>query len=288
MREKELMNRRNFIGSFSRPTFFASIAVIGLIFTFVPFVLAQVQTDQPTAIVTVGQMNVREGPGAGYLPITTVSQGETVTLLGRNADASWVQVKLIDGTTGWVSTLHIVTTYKVVDLPIVNSTAEPYGAIATGRLNMRTGPGVNYPISSTLTHGDVVSLLGRSSDGRWALIRAFSIDVGWVNSGYLKRAVPMSVLPLEDATFQTSPPLGVVPHYGTGIAVTSPTNVSQGPDPASALLTALPSRANFKLAGRDATMTRIKILMSNGSVGWVNAGDIGSSIPYMYLPVLQT
>jgi uncharacterized protein YraI len=233
-------------------------------------------------------MNVREGPGAGYLPITTVNQGETVTLLGRNADGSWVQVTLADGTMGWVSTLHIVTTYKVVDLPIVNSTAEPYGAIATGRLNMRTGPGVNYPISSTLTHGDVVSLLGRSSNGRWALIRAFSTDVGWVNSGYLKRAVPMSMLPLEDATFQTSPPLGTVPYYGTGIAITSPTNLNQGPDPVSTLVTALPSQTNFKLIGRNDAMTRIKILMSNGSVGWVNASDIGSSIPYMYLPVLQS
>lgn len=282
------MNQKKSNRLFSRPTFFASIAVVGLLFTFVPFVLAQVQTDQPTAVVTVGQMNVREGPGAGYLPITTISQGEMVILLGRNADASWVQITLVDETVGWVSTRHIVTEYNIFDLPMVNSTAEPYAAVATGRLNMRTGPGVNYPISSTLSMGDTVSLLGRNSNGRWVLIRAFSTDVGWVNSGYLRSAVRFSVLQLQDSTFETSPPLGTVPHYGTGIAVTSPTNVSLGSSPTSALVTALPSRTNFKLVGRDSTMTRIKILMSNESVGWVNAGDIGSSIPYMYLPILQS
>lgn len=282
------MNRKNILRSFNRPAFFASLAVIGLLFTTVPFVFAQVQTGQPTATVTTGQMNVREGPGAGYLPIATVSQGEMVTLLGRNADASWVQVKLADGKTGWVSTLYITTTFRVIDLPVVNTTAEPYGAIATGRLNMRTGPGVNYPISSVLTQGDVVSLLGRSSDGRWALVRAFSIYVGWVNSGYLRRAVPMSVLPLEDATFKTSPPLGAVPYYGTGIAIASPITISQGPDPASLLATSLPSGTTFLLAGRNTAMTRVKIVLSNGSVGWVNASDIGASIPVMFLPVLQS
>lgn len=282
------MNREKSKRSFSRPTFFASIAVIGLLFTFVPFVLAQVQTEQPTATITAGQVNVREGPGAGYLPLTTVNQGETVTLLGRNADASWVQAKLTDGTTGWVSTLHIVTDFQVVDLQIVDSTAEPYAAVVTGRLNMRTGPGINYPISSILSQGDVVSLLGRNSNARWILIRAFSTDVGWVNSGFLRSAVHFSVLRLKDSTFKTSPPLGTVPYYGTGIAVISPTNVTQGPDPASALVTALPSRTGFKLIGRDDAMARIKILLSNGSVGWVNASDIGSSIPYMYLPVLQS
>lgn len=284
------MNKRNFVNSFGRPTFFASIAVIGLLFTFIPFALAQqVQTDQPTAMVKGGQVNVREGPGAGYLPITTVNQGETVTMLGRNADASWVQISLAGGKTGWVSTLHIVTDFKVVELPVVNTTAEPYGAIATGRLNMRTGPGVNYPISTTLTHGDIVSLLGRSSNGKWALVRAFSIYVGWVNSGFLRRAVPMSMVPLRDTTFEgISPALGPVPHYGTGIAAQASINVSQGPDPASALVTSLPSGTNFLLAGRNANMTRIKIALSNGTVGWVNSIEIGSSIPYMFLPVLES
>jgi uncharacterized protein YraI len=279
------MTRKFSTSPFTRPTFFASIAVIGLIFTLSSFVFSQAQAEQATAIVTAGQSNLREGPGAGYRVVATVNEGDVVTLLGRDRYGAWAQVELIDGTVGWLSTRYLVTDIKVSSLPLASSTAEPYAIITTGRLNMRTGPGINYPIAFTLSEGDVVTLMGRNFSGRWVLTR-FSTYVGWINTGYVSSGLTISSLPIKDILTETSPPDGVVPYYGTGIVVPPTLDVTQGPDLASGLVISLPSGTQFLLAGRNKSMSRIKIVLSNGQVGWVSAVGIGSSIPFMYLPVM--
>ncbi|MBN1430017.1 MAG: SH3 domain-containing protein [Anaerolineae bacterium] len=271
---------------FNRPTFFASIAVIGLMFTS-SLVYAQVQAEQPTAVITTGQLNVREGPGAGYLPIATVKHYDTVTLLARDPYVAWVQIRTVDGIVGWISTLHIVTDYKLSELPVATSTATPFAAIVTGRLNMRTGPGMNYPIVSTLTEGDRVSLLGRNSNGKWVLVRALDSYVGWINTGYLASGMPISALTLTGANAETSPPAGTIPYYGLGIAIPPMLDVTEGIDPASKVVTSIPSGTRFMLIGRDETLTRVKIVTYEGVVGWVSTPNIGASIPCMYLPVLK-
>ena len=281
------MNRKLSTSLFNRPTFFASVAVIGLIFTS-SFVYTQVQAEQPTAVITTGELNVREGPGAGYLSITTVSHHDTVTLLARDPYAAWVQVQIADGTVGWITSLYIMTSYRLSELPIATSTAVPFATITTGRLNMRTGPGINYPIVFTITQGDKVSLLGRNSNGKWVLVRALDSYVGWINTGYLASAMPISSLTLTGANAETSPPEGVVPYYGMGIAIPVMLDVTAGLDPASAVVTSMPSGTRFMLAGRNESMTRLKIATYEGVVGWVSAIDIGSSIPYIYLPVMDS
>ncbi|MBN1310661.1 MAG: SH3 domain-containing protein [Anaerolineae bacterium] len=282
------MSKKLSIRSLNRPTFFASIAVIGLLFALSSFAYAQVQTEQPTAMVNTGALNVREGPGACYLPIGTVWHFDRVTLLARDQYAAWVQIQTADGLVGWITTLHIVTSYKLSDLPVATSSAIPYATITTGRLNIRTGPGINYPIVFTITQGDKVSLLGRSSNLKWVRVRALDTYVGWINTGYIASAMPISTFPIEGDTAETSPPGGVIPYYGTGIAIPITMPVTEGLDRASAVVTTMPSGSRFMLAGRNESMTRLKIATYDGIVGWVSAIDIGSSIPYMYLPVLDS
>jgi hypothetical protein len=47
--------------------------------------------------------NVRNGPGLGNAVIGQIRAGETVTLLGRNAAASWYRIQTARGITGWAS-----------------------------------------------------------------------------------------------------------------------------------------------------------------------------------------
>ncbi|MCA9865418.1 MAG: SH3 domain-containing protein [Anaerolineales bacterium] len=73
-----------------------------------------------TGTVVTGALNVRTGPGIGFGAFTTISNGATVTLLGRNNDASWVKVILPDGRQGWVNASFLSTSVPIVNLPVIN------------------------------------------------------------------------------------------------------------------------------------------------------------------------
>jgi len=72
---------------------------------------------EPAATVTTGTLNVRSGPGANYDVITTANYGTVVNLLGRNGNASWVQIR-VNGQVGWVDASYISTNYNIRYLPV--------------------------------------------------------------------------------------------------------------------------------------------------------------------------
>ncbi len=65
------------------------------------------------------------------------------------------------------------------------------------RINMRTGPGVNYRIVQLLASGDQVTRLGEKED--WTQVRTPAGEEGWVPSTYLSSEPPPSVQ-LPDVT----------------------------------------------------------------------------------------
>lgn len=71
-----------------------------------------------TGLVTAGNLNVRYGPSAWFGAFDRLSNGQGVSLIGRNGNASWLLVQLVNGTTGWVSSAYIRTSYPVWSLPI--------------------------------------------------------------------------------------------------------------------------------------------------------------------------
>jgi uncharacterized protein YgiM (DUF1202 family) len=72
----------------------------------------------PTAVINVGALNVRTGPGTSFAVITVVLRGQTVTLVGRNSSATWAQVRLTTGTVGWVNANYIIGNIPISTLPI--------------------------------------------------------------------------------------------------------------------------------------------------------------------------
>jgi uncharacterized protein YgiM (DUF1202 family) len=79
----------------------------------------------PTGTVNTGALNIRSGPGITYGVITSVYRGTSLTLLARNADASWVKVALSSGTQGWVNSRYITTTYPLYSLPVEGGVTPP-------------------------------------------------------------------------------------------------------------------------------------------------------------------
>ena len=158
-----------------------------------------------TGTVTSYRLNVRRGPGTNFAIITKLNNNDVVNLTGfRNGDATWVQVALPNGTTGWASALYLRTSIPVASLtPITSPTPPPAppptgatGTVNTGALNVRTGPGVGFPAFTTLSNGTTVTLLARDPSATWVKVILHDGRQGWVNASYLIMSVPIGNLPV--------------------------------------------------------------------------------------------
>jgi hypothetical protein len=69
-------------------------------------------------VVGANALNVRTGPGLFFTPFTTLVRGQAVELIGRNSNASWIQVIRPDGGTGWVSSFYLYSAQSLNALPI--------------------------------------------------------------------------------------------------------------------------------------------------------------------------
>lgn len=131
-----------------------------------------------TALTLPTLLNVREGPSTSYAVITTVEQGTTLTVLGRNALNTWILVELPDGTQGWVT--RSLTNYtgvaELVEVePFPSPTPDPNAPpTATPDPNITPAP------DETLIPGNDEPLnqpeAGESLSGNWRLLEAGQRD----------------------------------------------------------------------------------------------------------------
>lgn len=99
----------------------------GFLQSSVPFSSFVVESGQPTpvvnlptgntATVTAFNLNVRQGPGVSYPVITVSPRNTVVSLLGRNAAATWAKVSLPSGTQGWVNASYLNSNMPISTLP---------------------------------------------------------------------------------------------------------------------------------------------------------------------------
>jgi uncharacterized protein YgiM (DUF1202 family) len=166
-------------------------------------------------VVNTNRLNVRSGPGLNFNVFATLIQSQAVTLEGRNADGSWLQVRLPAGRLGWVSSAFIAANLEIANLPVITSVTAPVvstpsvttttpgiGGLATGmvintnRLNVRSGPGPNFSLLTTLSLNQLVTLEGRNTDGSWLQVRLADGQLGWVSSVFVAPNLTITNLPV--------------------------------------------------------------------------------------------
>lgn len=191
------------------------------------------QCPQPNGFVAVTSgsvtVNVRSGPGTTYPIIDTLPQCSVMPLTGyRSEDSAWVQIYFPDGTPGWVTINYVelgVPLESLIVLPdsgVVeggpgdssggsggsgsgNFCPPPQGPVAVSiipqNLNVRTGPGNQFPILTTVPTCTVMNLTGfRNADGSWIQVSIPNSSNGWVFTDYVALGVPVEQLSiLEDA-----------------------------------------------------------------------------------------
>lgn len=86
--------------------------------TFTP-----VPTESPDAVVDSANLNVRANPGTGAQIVARLRAGDTVELVARYYDftyqESWVQIRMANGTMGWVYEPLLTLNVPLTSLPSV-------------------------------------------------------------------------------------------------------------------------------------------------------------------------
>ena len=137
--------------------------------------------------VTASYVNIRTGAGTNNTIKTVVPYGTKLTLISKSN--GWYNVKLENGTTGWISGKYISTISNNQNSNQSSNTYNNFtpcnGKVTSyANLNVRSGPGTNYTIKTRLIYGQVVKLTEKING--WYKITLSNGSDGWVHSDYIK------------------------------------------------------------------------------------------------------
>lgn len=148
---------------------------------------AQPTTDNVASYrvkITADVLNVRVGPGTDYGVATQVKQGEVYTIVGevRNGSTTWGKLK---SGAGYISLGY---TEKLAGTTANTPQDTSYRVkINTAVLNVRKGPGTNYPVTTQVKQGEVYTIVGEEKNGSttWGRLKS---GAGYISLGYTQRA----------------------------------------------------------------------------------------------------
>jgi heat shock protein HslJ/uncharacterized protein YraI len=128
---------------------------------------------------------------------------EAAYLAALETAATWK----VEGDQLWLRTAEdaiavIAVKEPIVDLPVPEPKTPTGMVTGASTLNIRSGPGTNFPVIGAARMGDTGTIVGRSQDGRWWVVDAPSLPggVGWVSADFV------SATNAEDVPVIPSPP----------------------------------------------------------------------------------
>jgi uncharacterized protein YraI len=190
---------------------------------------------------TVANTYVRSGPANNYPAYGIAPAGSTGLVIGKSEDGQWWTVRLnpenVGVGYGWVSAQYVTTanttnvqTIQNPDTYTVATPPPPASGAATGTateyLNIRSGPGTNYPVLVVAPPGSTGEITGKSSDGQWWQVKVSptysSTGAGWASAQYViaqnAENVPVVTAPPPPPTVAAT---AVPPTSGSGCMLVS-------------------------------------------------------------------
>ncbi len=124
-------------------------------------------------------LNVRSGPSTGYPVITKLPSGTFLDILYIEED--WLLACHNYGKTGWVASRHTSFSPDLQDkLPPI---LETNVTVQARLLNVRGGPGTEYPRLNQVQKGETLTVYKKNGD--WLLVRLADNSTGWVRDNYV-------------------------------------------------------------------------------------------------------
>lgn len=179
-------------------------------------------------------VHVRSGPGTLYPTYGVAPKGASGEVIGVSSTGQWWVVKMPtnvapDGR-GWVYGQYVQVS-NGENVPVIATPPEPPGveippppsgaptATALEAINIRSGPGTNYPAYGVAPKGAKGEVSGVSEDGNWWVIKLPTSVVGegqgWVSADWVTTSntegVPVIPPPEQQPPVEVPPPPEGVP-----------------------------------------------------------------------------
>ena len=188
--------------------------------------------DDPQA-AAIANVYVRTGPATNFPAYGIAKTGQTGRVIGVSEDGLWWVVRLnpenVGAGYGWVMAQYT----QAVNVENVQTIAAPPApqayipppppagtpvAVAVEPINVRNGPGTNFPVLVVAPAGASGEVSGKSADGAWWQV-VVSTDYsptgfGWVSASYVVTANTASTPVVESPV--PPPPVGTTPPPPTG------------------------------------------------------------------------
>jgi uncharacterized protein YraI len=193
-------------------------------------------------VIARQEVYVRSGPGTNYPPYGIAEDGARGLAIGISEDGNWWAVRInpevVGVGFGWVAAT-LVDEENIPENPIVIKATEPPQyvappppaegaptATATDYVNVRSGPGTNYPVLFVAAPGATGEISGKDADGAWWQVKVStqysSSGLAWASASYVSTKNAENV-PVAEAP--TVPPTNPNPPSGSYACVL----VSQSP-----------------------------------------------------------
>jgi outer membrane protein assembly factor BamD (BamD/ComL family)/uncharacterized protein YraI len=120
--------------------------------------------------------------------------------------------------------------------PMVEAAPTPFVLVETDNLNVRLGPGTDYPIAGQLSAGSPLALLGRNEAGDWLVVCCIDKKPGWVAARLVSTTADIMALPvgLAPTRAATATPTALVQPSATPTP-SSPAAITSTAQPAGAV-----------------------------------------------------
>ena len=173
-----------------------------------------IPTVEPVSGKVTAQINVRQNPSTSSESVGMLSINSEVQIIGKDANENWYQFyfDLPSGERGegWGSAKYILTESKP-NVPVTSGgnpsiNGEGSNGQIIQKINVRTGPGIEFDALGMLNEGDSVFLTGKIPDETWLEIEYASGEEGkgWVFATYVQsdkiEGLPVSAEAAEAAT----------------------------------------------------------------------------------------
>jgi uncharacterized protein YgiM (DUF1202 family) len=172
-------------------------------------------TSDVIVVSGAANVNVRSGPSTFYSVLRTVPQNTQLTVLGQDATSTWLSVRLLDGTEGWIARyltnyLGIAPTLATPILaqpplappPTTGETIPDFGVAPVA--NLYVGPSLLYTVIRTVPQGSLITILGQDATGEWLSVRLADGTEGWMSRAVTDFTGTATILPTPTVS---QPPL---------------------------------------------------------------------------------